>query len=76
MNEATFEMHLASALERLFPGPLVSQVETQRVFTLRLGHQTIEVNGLASLVRGRADVILHVAQKPTLMLELLSVTQT
>jgi hypothetical protein len=46
MNEATFEMHLASALERLFPGPLVSQVETQRVFTLRLGHQTIEVNGL------------------------------
>ncbi|MHB1699886.1 MAG: hypothetical protein ACYCSN_07060 [Acidobacteriaceae bacterium] len=70
MNEATFEVHLASVLERLFPGPLVSQVETQRVFTLRLGHQTFEVNGLAFLFRGRADVILQVSQRPTLMLEL------
>ena len=48
MNEATFESHLASALERLFPGPLLKQVETQRVFTLRLGHQVFEVNGVGS----------------------------
>jgi len=70
MNEATFESHLASALERLFPGPLLKQVETQRVFTLRLGHQVFEVNGVGSLVRGRGDVILNVFQKPVLMMEL------
>jgi hypothetical protein len=70
MNEATFESHLAGTLERLFPGPFVKQIETQRIFTLRLGHQAFDVNGLDSLVRGRGDVILLVSQKPTLMLEL------
>jgi hypothetical protein len=30
MNEATFESRLAGVLERLFPGHLSSQIETQR----------------------------------------------
>lgn len=70
MNEATFESRLAGVLERLFPGHLSSQIETQRVFTLRLGHRTFDVNGLDSLVRGRGDVILSLVGKPVLMLEL------
>ncbi|QNI35873.1 hypothetical protein [Edaphobacter albus] len=70
MNEATFESHLATALLSLFPTPLRTQVETQRVFTLKLGHNTFEIDARKTLQRGRGDVILSVAEKPTVLLEL------
>jgi hypothetical protein len=70
MNEATFESRLASVLERLFPGPFLSEIETQPTFTVRLGHRTFAVNGLDSLARGRGDVIVNLDGKSVLMLEL------
>jgi Type I restriction enzyme R protein N terminus (HSDR_N) len=70
MNEATFESHLANTLLSLFPAPLATRFETQRVFSLRLGHKPFQVDGLRTLSRGRGDVILFLDEKPTLMLEL------
>jgi hypothetical protein len=70
MNESTFEAHLASSLSKIFPTPLGKQIKTQAVFTLKLGHTTLTVDGAASYLKGRADIILSIEGKATILLEL------
>lgn len=70
MNESTFETHLSSAIEKIFPTILTTRIETQRVFTLKFGHGVLTKDGPASYATGRSDVILHVDAKPTILLEL------
>jgi hypothetical protein len=70
MNEATFEAHLAGSLERVFPTILKARIQTQKNFTLQLGHAIFAVDGPASYLKGRSDIILFLNGVATLLFEL------
>ena len=70
MNESTFETHLAHCISSVFPNFGSSTIETQKVLSLKLGHRILAIDGPASYANGRADIVLHIAGKPTVLLEL------
>lgn len=70
MNESSFETHLASSIEKVFPTILTPRIKTQMVFTLRLGHAVLKMDGPTSYATGRADIILHIDNKPVILFEL------
>lgn len=69
-NEATFEAHLGAALLELFPAPGI-QVTHQLLFSVRLGHHGVSVDGKKDWKnKGRLDVLLSVKTRPVAILEL------
>jgi hypothetical protein len=70
MNEATFEAHLAGTLKEMFPTIDETRIHTQKTFTLKFGHAIHPVDGPASYIKGRADIILFLDDVPTVLFEL------
>ena len=70
MNESTFETHLAACISNVFPTIAASSIETQTVLPLKLGHRILAIDGPASYANGRADIVLRIGGKPTVLLEL------
>jgi len=71
MNEATFESHLNTTLDKIFVGPLRPMISHQKTLTLKLGHHDVLVDGEPkSSTAGRLDVLLLVDDKPLAVLEL------
>jgi hypothetical protein len=51
MNEATFETHLANSVAKLFPTIAATRIETQKSFTLKLGHRSVSMDGSAGVCK-------------------------
>ncbi len=71
MSEAELEAGLSHALRHAFPWIHENEIRHQLRFTVKLGHQTIEVDGqTASKASGRSDILLTRKDRPLAILEL------
>lgn len=70
-TEAELESKLAAALSIAFPNIPRDQLVEQWRFTIRLGHNTHEVDGIALWEKsGRADIIINYDGRPLAVVEL------
>lgn len=68
--EAELESRLYSALLQAFPNTPGDDLKTQMSFTVRLGHDTYDVDAVADWKkRGRADLILNLGGRPLAVVE-------
>ena len=71
MNEATFESHLGSSLDRVFPTISKTRIETQKTFSLKFGHAVLHLGrGATAYAKGRSDIIVSVDGTATVLFEL------
>lgn len=70
-NEAELETRITRALTEAFPAIDTEALEQQRRFTVRLGHETYELNSTALWEKtGRADILLFCTGRPLAVLEI------
>lgn len=68
--EAELESRIYSALLQAFPNISGDDLKAQMSFTIRLGHDTYDVDAVADWKkRGRADLILHLRGRPLAVIE-------
>lgn len=70
LNEAELEARIAHAVRQALPFLKADDIRHQLRFTIRLGHQLIEVDGKAALATGRCDILLVKDDRPLAIMEL------
>lgn len=71
MTEADVESRIRQALELVLPALAAGRITHQKTFSLRLGHQAVQVDGTkADRLGGRLDILLEIDGNPLAVLEI------
>jgi hypothetical protein len=71
MTEADVESRIRQALELVLPVLATGRITHQKTFSLRLGHQAVQVDGTkADRLGGRLDILLEIDGNPLAILEI------
>jgi hypothetical protein len=71
MTEADVESRIRQALELVLPALAAGRITHQKTFSLRLGHQAVQVDGTkADRLGGRLDILLEIDGNPLAILEI------
>jgi hypothetical protein len=71
INETELEVRISEAISLAFPALDSGRVRHQKTFTVKLGHESIRVDGSKTdRIGGRLDILLELDSRPLALLEL------